>query len=183
VANPELDPLDSLDAVKKLVETLRPLDVPTRLRVMKWASELLGMDLRPAESPSITRQTSDPEPSKMRDQTNRSDTFDTEADLFAAADPGTDVDRALVMGYWFQCIDGEPDFDSQSVNSALKNMGHGVGNITLAFGALSSRRPQLVIQTKKAGTSKQARKRFKLTTSGIDHVERMIAGQKEVEED
>jgi len=45
-----------------------------------------------------------------------------------------------------------------------------------AFEALLARRPQPVVQTRKTGESKQATKRFKLTTEGKRAVERMLEG-------
>jgi DNA-binding PadR family transcriptional regulator len=38
-----------------------------------------------------------------------------------------------------------------------------------------ARKPALVIQTRKGGSSKQARKRYRLTGEGIRAVEKMIA--------
>jgi DNA-binding PadR family transcriptional regulator len=51
-----------------------------------------------------------------------------------------------------------------------------VSNITTALSSLIERKPQLVIQTRKSGNSKQARKRYRLTDAGIRAVERMISG-------
>ena len=60
------------------------------------------------------------------------------------------------------------------MNKKLKDLGYRVSNITTAFNGLINRRPQLVIQTKKSGTSKQARKLYRLTTEGQRAVERML---------
>ncbi len=100
--------------------------------------------------------------------------FDTLAEFFAAADPQQDTDRAMVAAYWLQVHESEGDFDSFSINKRLKDLGHGVGNITAAFNGLIARRPQLVIQTKKTGNSRQARKLYRLTTEGQKAVERMV---------
>jgi hypothetical protein len=97
------------------------------------------------------------------------------AALFAAVSPTTDRDRALVAGYWFQAVQGEPDLDSQTLNKELKNLGHGVGNITKALFHLMNQDPQLVIQTRKSGGSAQARKRYRLTRAGMAHVEGLLA--------
>ncbi len=71
---------------------------------------------------------------------------------------------------------GADSFDSQSANTALKNLGHAIANITMALGALIKQKPALVLQTKKSGKSRQARKTFKLTVAGIKAVEDMING-------
>ena len=65
-------------------------------------------------------------------------------------------------------------FDDAQILPELKNLGHGVGNVTRAFSALITQRPQPVVQTRKSGSSKQARKRYKLTTVGINRVEEMV---------
>lgn len=103
--------------------------------------------------------------------------FSDLAEVYAAASPSTDADRALVAGYWFQFLQGEADFGGQAVNSALKNLGHGVSNITSAFETLKAQKPALVMQLKKAGTTKQARKTCKLTAAGKNAVELLIGQQ------
>lgn len=97
-------------------------------------------------------------------------------DLYAAVSPASDASRALVVGYWFQVTQGEQDLDGFQINKELKHLGHGVTNITTALSSLIQRKPQLVIQTRKSGNSKQARKRYRLTDAGVKAVERMIAG-------
>src|SRR5438093_8125637 len=87
-------------------------------------------------------------------------------ELFNAASPTTDPERALVAGYWFQVVQGEEELHGQQLNDALKNMGHRIGNITDALSSLMTRRPALVMQTRKSGTSRQARKKYRLTTEG-----------------
>jgi hypothetical protein len=107
------------------------------------------------------------------------DSYETLADLYAAASPGTQGDRALVAGYWHQVIGEEPDFDSQTINRELKHLGHGISNITRTFDRLQQQRPQPVIQTKKSGTARQARKRFELTEEGKRAVEGMLSRSNE----
>ena len=107
--------------------------------------------------------------------------FESAAELLAMASPSTDVERVLVVGYWFQEHQGNEDLDSQTINTELKHQGHGVGNITKAFGGLISQKPQLVIQLRKSGNSRQARKKYKLTTAGIKRVNAMLTGGSETE--
>jgi Transcriptional regulator PadR-like family len=83
--------------------------------------------------------------------------------------------RALVVGYWYQFVQGEAEFTGQTINSALKHLGYRAANITTAFDRLQAQRPALVVQVRKSGTSKQARKKYKLTNEGKRAVEQMIA--------
>ena len=96
-------------------------------------------------------------------------------ELFAAASPQSEADKVLVVGYWLQFIEGSNDLSGFDVNKELKNLGHGVGNVTVSFERLKARKPAPVIQLKKSGTSKQARKTYKLTAVGKQAVEAMIA--------
>lgn len=102
--------------------------------------------------------------------------FSTLPDLYSKVSPASDSNRALVVGYWFQVLQGVPDLDGFSINKELKHLGHAVTNITTALTSLIERKPQLVIQTRKSGNSKQARKLYRLTDAGIKAVERLIAG-------
>jgi hypothetical protein len=95
------------------------------------------------------------------------------ADFFAGISPKTQEDRALVVGYWMQFQQGETELDAQRINGELKNLGHPVANITSALEGLKARKPQLVMQTKKSGSAKQARKKYKLTLAGKKAVEEM----------
>jgi hypothetical protein len=159
-----------IDAMKTVAEALSGLDPDGVGRVLRWAADHFGIEAvavrRPGPSPGGAAADSGLDPSKA---------FAELADLYAAASPATDADRALVAGYWYQFAEGDADFQAQRVNSALKQLGHGVSNITSAFDTLKARRPQLVMQVRKAGTTKQARKRYKLTAEGQKAVELMVS--------
>jgi hypothetical protein len=99
--------------------------------------------------------------------------------LFSAARPEVQSDKALVVAYWLQKIKNSEDLDSQQINSELKHLGHGVPNITRALDYLIGARPALLIQTRKDGTAKQARKRYKLTNEGKNRVLSLLAQPQE----
>ena len=102
--------------------------------------------------------------------------YNSFAELFDAAQPKSNGDCALVAGYWLQVCQGAESFDGQSANSALKNLGHGLTNVTNAVDTLKNQKPALALQLKKSGTSQQARKTYKITVAGIKAVEAMIRG-------
>jgi translation elongation factor EF-Ts len=56
-------------------------------------------------------------------------------------------------------------------------MGHHVSNITDAMNELQRQKPQLAVQLRKSGTSKQARKTYRITTEGVKAAEIMIRGE------
>ncbi len=98
-------------------------------------------------------------------------------ELFEAANPQTDSEKALAAGYYFQVIDGEEELTSRDLNDALKHLGHGVGNITMAIQGNISAAPALMRQTKKTGKTKQATKRYRVTEAGVKRVEQMVSGR------
>jgi hypothetical protein len=100
--------------------------------------------------------------------------FEDFPSLFAAAMPQTEADKALVAGYWFQVVQAQSDLDALQINAELRNLGHGLSNVTRAFDQLMSGRPQLAIQTRKGGSSKQARKKYRLTAEGVRAIDGML---------
>jgi hypothetical protein len=167
--------LDELAAMKAVAEALSKLDDSAVRRVLRWANDAFSpKGSSSAEASRVEQapvQTNGVPPATGREVRPQ---FETLADFYSAADPQQDADKALVAGYWIQVCEAEGDFDGFNVNKKLKDLGYGVSNITTAFNGLINRRPQLVIQTKKSGTSKQARKLYRLTTEGQRAVERMV---------
>lgn len=164
--------LAEINAMSKVAEALQGLPQESVRRVLLWAADSYGVS--PAGKAKFNRQElggDDFQP----DAAISIPSFEDVADLFSLASPATEPDKALVVGYWLQYIEGKTDFDSQSVNRVLKDMGHSIGNITAAFTSLKGRKPQLAMQTKKSGSSQQARKRYKLTLAGKTAVENMLA--------
>jgi len=168
------DEFAEIEAMKAVADAVKDLDDDARHRVLTWATGKYkvrstgmlpvvgGLPAPPANLPQVN------------------DTEKTQTDLpaiFAAANPESGTDKALVVAYWFQVIKGQPDVDSHEVNNELKHLGHGVINITRAFDHLMDPKPQLVIQTRKSGKAKQARKKYRVTAEGIAHVKQLIGAQ------
>jgi hypothetical protein len=158
-----------IEAMKSVANAIKDLDDAARGRVLSWLTGRYNVEAADATPPDSERTAF---PSKKK-QSSEMDLPTT----FAAARPESDTDRALVGAYWFQVIKGQADIDSQDVNSELKQLGHGVGNITRAFDHLMAAKPQLVIQTRKAGKAKQARKKYRVTEAGIARVNQLMAGK------
>jgi hypothetical protein len=75
-----------------------------------------------------------------------------------------------------QVCQGAESFDAFSAHKELKNLGQGVGNITIAIDSLKSQKPALALQLKKSGKTQQSRKTYKITVAGINSVASMING-------
>ena len=167
-----------LKAMQDLAGVLAELDADAKRRVLKWAAD--RYQAKPAAPQPAAHHEADhsatPPPPPPREPA-----FGDFADLFDAANPESGVENALVAGYWFQAVQKNAELDSQQLNSALKNLGRPSSNITRDLDSLMTRSPRLVIQVRKDGNTKQARKRYKLTTEGLRSVERMLARTGRVE--
>jgi len=157
-----------IQAMATITEALSPLGEEARARVIRWVCDRFGVI---NVSSSVIRRTQD-----ASDERDEPEKFEDLASLYTKANPRTDPEKVLVVAYWFQRIQGNKELTAQSVNRELKNLGHGINHITRAFDKLKDQKPQLVIQTHKSGSTRQARKKYKLTQEGIRRVEQMLAG-------
>ena len=164
--------IEAMMALSKAMSVFVEEDRETVGRILVWFNGRYGF-LKPHHAPLAERN-----PvgfvSGADGNSNTKPSFETPADLFDAASPDLEYEKAIVVGYWFQVCEGQPDFNAQDVNSTLTNLGHKLKNITDSFSTAMERKPALVIQTQKTGTSKQARKLYKLTTAGIRLVENRL---------
>lgn len=169
----QLDP--EIAAMSAVAVALSGLDVDAQARVLRWGASRYGMpDLK------VGGISSDGDSEEKDDRRGKNEDDGEEAqfatihDLFERVTIKTQIDKALVAAYWFQVVQGANGFGSMALNTELKNMGIGIPNITDALSSAESAKPALVMQTSKAGKSRQARKTYKLTTAGIKFVQAMI---------
>jgi ribosomal protein L23 len=90
--------------------------------------------------------------------------------------PTTQADWALLGAYYFQRIVGQQNVTGLQVNKELKQHGYGVTNVTDCFTINMDADPARMLQTKKSGKSKQAKKLYLVTTAGIKYVEDRLNG-------
>jgi len=100
--------------------------------------------------------------------------FESVAEVFAKASPSKDPDKALVVAAYLQEKEERPELTSRDINGQLKHLGHGINNITAAINSLKGRKPKLMVQTRKEGTSQQAPKKYKVTIEGLNRVREML---------
>jgi hypothetical protein len=169
---------EEIEAMKGVAAAVRGLDKDAVNRVLSWA--ISYFDVAALGASSATPSSGDGRGAQPLGPgvPTREDQFLAGADvgdLFAVANPTTESARALLMAYWMQEVRGEGDLDAQRLNTQLKHLGHGVTNITRALEDLIGRTPKLVIQVRKSGSTKQARKRYKVTHEGIKVARAMLA--------
>lgn len=173
---------DAIDSLRKINDALEGLEQDEIRRVLRftvdqWLEEpepslgaALGGGASTTSSGSVGGNVAD------RGGSDSASNLTRITDLMDAASPHSIVEHVLVASYWFQVVKGQEDFASQEVNSELKDLGRYPSNITDSYNTLMKRKPApLVRQVQKSGTTKQARKRFRLTAEGIKVVEKMIA--------
>jgi hypothetical protein len=157
--------------MKAVFTALEPLDHDARARVVSYVVSRLeiGITGQVAMAEIIEGQAAGTTPSEVAVK------FSNFAELVAAASPKSTADKALLAGYWIQVCDGKPNFDGFAANTILKHLGEGLANITNAIDALKNQKPQLVLQLRKSGMTKQARKTYMVTAAGIKTVQNMIS--------
>ena len=167
---------EEFTAMQTVFRALEPLDADSRQRVVKYITARLAITAGGAGASTMVSGDERSEGPSEGAKASTQGKFATLAELFDAADPKTNIDRVLVAAYWVQVHEGAESFNSYSVNHALKDLGHGVTNVTGAFDALKGQKPALVLQLRKAGTSRQARKTYKVTNAGVEAVKGMLDG-------
>jgi hypothetical protein len=160
----ELTEDPEIRAMREVAGALGQLDSEAIRRVLRWAIE--RYQLRSISPPS--------EAAEAASASATPKTFLNIADLFDSANPQSGLDKVLVAAYWFQVVQQEEDLDAFLLNKELRHLGYPSTNITRDLDALGQRSPRFVIQVRKSGKTRQARKRYRLTREGIRAVEQML---------
>jgi hypothetical protein len=175
----KFNPADAeFSAMQTLYAALEPLDDEARNRVVNYIVARLEIALQSAAKPSGggTAVPGGDEEAAIEKETTIAPKYDALAEIYDAAQPKSNAEKALVAGYWLQVCQGAESFDGLTANRELKHLGRGLANITNAIDSLKGQKPALALQLKKSGKSQQARKVYKITVAGIKAVEAMING-------
>lgn len=90
--------------------------------------------------------------------------------------PETMAERALMGAYTLSRGKADKTVTSQAINAELKRAGIPVPNITRAIESNLRAKPPLMVQKKKMGTTRQARKQYAITPEGVEFVEGKLQG-------
>ena len=166
----ENTPIDAeISAMAAIVQALTPLEEEARERILCWANQRF----KDTTAHAVVSRAPGREPC-ADEKAGESMRYEQIHDVFDAANPTTGPDRVLVAGYWFQVYEHHDDLEGMTLNRALKDLGHVSANITRDLDSLINRTPHLVQQIKKEGSTRQARKKYRLTREGIRAVEKML---------
>lgn len=171
------------NAIKAVHDALEPLEEEARARVLTYITSLLGIDVKGAGSRGAAAAADGADVDDETEEAAAADeaakaapTYSTFAELYAAASPKSNGEKALVVGYWLQVCQGAESFTAATANKELTHLGHKVANITDAIDSVKNQKPMLILQLKKSGNSRQARKLYKVSHEGVKRVEGMIGG-------
>jgi len=172
-----LEMSSELQAMVALEQALKGLEADVQQRVLRWASERFGVVVIAGARPAPAAATSGAGSARSEPEQGGVGGGDGEtlAEFYDLAGPSTDGEKVLVASYWFQFREGASEIEARHINTQLKHLGHGVGNVTRAFDNLKGQKPAFIVQTRKDGSTKQAQKKFKVTSEGKKAVERMLA--------
>ena len=168
------DPTKEIDAIKTIHLALEPLEEDAKTRVLTYITSLLVPD--GGFQDGRLRQVGATAKLDTAHDAHDEQAFQSFADLYAAATPKTNGERALVAGYWLQECQGLENFTGAAANKELTHLGHKLPNITDAIEQMKSQKPMLMLQIKKSGTSRQARKLYKVSGEGAKRVQEMVRG-------
>lgn len=165
------DPRAEIEALVGSSALLDPLDAAARGRVLRWLADRYGVawhgDVVPQDLQHSAESSAHPAGARISQPQDL-------PELFERASPRTQSEKALVVGYWFQQVQGDPDLDAARLNRELRHLGHPVANITAALTDLMQTHPKYVLQTRKSGATRQARKKYRLTAEGLKRVTAMM---------
>lgn len=172
-----------IEAMSAVATALADLEDDVRGRVLRWAAERYKVTL-PAGGRIVGGGTGGGVGHRAVTDDDVTDAeiaegapvYEHMAELFAKAKPKSDMDKALVAAYWVQAIQSQPKWQAADLQKQLKDMGHAIPNITDALTGNINKKPQRIIQLQKAGSTRQARKTYKVTHEGLVYVQGMLSG-------
>lgn len=165
----EMEP--EIKAMNDIYQILNDLgEQDARQRVMDWIIKRFSLSNNVNQSKKS--DPNDESPDSPKDKNFSS--FESVADVFANANLKTSFDRVLVAAAFLQDKNGGRELTGREINQVLTHLGHGVKNITDAIGYWIGKKPQLMIQTRKEGKTRQAQKKYKVTSEGVVAALKMI---------
>jgi hypothetical protein len=176
-------PDPEIDAMVAVSEAFEVLDGAQQARVLRWAGERYGAGPprdRADESHDGSFSEGTEESETVESPTPPPDAeFGHFAELYDAVSPSTRLAKALVAAYWLQELKGAASWGSGQVNRELKDLGHQLTEINKVLQLGIDKRPAVVLQLKKSGSTKQGRKTYKLSAAGVKEVKDMLRKARE----
>ena len=164
----DIDP--ELNAMNEVYSSLKELDKEARQRVIGWVVSRFALTQPRQNSTGADSGQGEGSGEASKDLAS----YESVADVFSRIDARTKPQRVLVVAAYRQEKKGAAELTGREINKELHHLGHGVKNITTALTSLMKKRPQLIIQTRKGGKSKQAQKKYRVTGEGFSAARKML---------
>lgn len=176
-----------LIAMGQTFEALKNLDKGQVGRVIRWVKDRFGVLDAVTEftAPAVAQDTpaavSTPQPATAEiPETPQAATvepdgpekkglmdYDTVMDLFANAEVKKVSQKILLMAAFLQERQNFKEISSYDINFRLKRLNQGVQNISSSINGLLNRKPEVMVELERSGSSKQARRKFRVTIEGL----------------
>lgn len=188
-------------AMSETFEALKHLSTEQIRRIIHWIKDRFGLveGKAPAEptvtisepvparkeeviaeavpEPIVKEEPPAPKPPHKKDLID----YDTVLDLFAEANVKKVSDKILLMAAYLQERLNFKEISSYDINFRLKRIGHGVQNISSSINGILKRKQReapMMMELKKEGASKQARRKFKVTDEGLKKARSFLKSSK-----
>ena len=177
--------LKDVKALEGVLMALDGLEAEEQSRVLRWAAERLSLPPA-ANNAGGDKHHAGAAAGEKRHSTAAAvdlSSYETLAELLGESTAQTEPDRVLVAAAFLTRSKNQAELTSREINVALTDLGHGVKNITRSTTSLKDRKPQLMVQTSKGGSTQQAQKKFKVTSAGFARVKALLEGTAEAVDD
>lgn len=161
---------DELEVMGAVYNEFMRVDDEAKQRVLDWIAGKFSL---------ISSKNAITGTKPLAGETITIESFDSVADAFTTASPEIDRDKALIVAAFLQRKMGKGEITGYEINQELRQLGHGLRNVTDAMSQMMEKKPKLMIQVKKEGKSKQARKKYKVTSEGFKAVQEMLTTSQE----
>ena len=163
----DLEP--EIKALNDIYNIINDLDHEARRRVLHWINERFASELTKNMAGQEIKGQESPYGASFEIKS-----FNSIVDIFSKARPKNDAEKVLIVASYLQENKHGEELTAREINMRLNLLGHGVRNITSTIGTLIKKRPQLMIQTRKEGKTRQAQKRYRVTAEGFAAAAGMI---------
>lgn len=93
--------------------------------------------------------------------------YDSLEEIFLSSTVKTTGAKILLAASYLQETENFKELTSYEITSRMKNIGQPIKHSTIAIKNLMSKKPPLLLQTGTFGSSKQSRKKFRVTEEGL----------------
>ncbi len=161
-------------AIGVVTEALACLRQPARRRVIDYVTSLFDLSPPPKDTMPGLRAAATPAPEPADVVTPSESAFADCSQLFDAAQPSANEDKALVAAYWLQVHGEKGEFASRDITRVLTQLGENFTHMSRVLERLRSKKPATIRQVRATGKGKGFRRTYAITEAGKKVVQQMV---------